>query len=204
MSEDPGLRTMAGAAMAIALLVGVGCASSSSPAGASALQPAPETNKPAPAESTGSDVASGEDSGAEDSGVTFARTESADSSGDTEPGHGPPLGLMEGDSAETETVASSSAARDSSSRPRWWVDDAIIEDGRILISAEALGRDVLTARRAAVDAGFDRLETAVQGEVLDERVIYTVVEPLPARSASRTGNRYVGYVLMSAVAPTSE
>jgi len=63
---------------------------------------------------------------------------------------------------------------------------------------------VHATRRAAVDAGFDRLERAIRGDVLDERVVYTVVEPLPARTASRTGNRYIGFVLMSAVAPSDD
>jgi len=88
-------------------------------------------------------------------------------------------------------------------RPEWWIDGPVHADGRLRIAAEALGHDVLEARRAAISAGRRTLERLSGDGIHDERVVYATVRPLP-RGASPSGPRFVGYVLMSSAAPDGE
>jgi hypothetical protein len=86
-------------------------------------------------------------------------------------------------------------------RPAWWIDEPQTASGRVYLSVEALGIDVRSARRAAVDSGIDQLTRMIGHDPLDDRVHATTVRPLPHRGGSSEGMRYIGYVLVSAEAP---
>lgn len=93
---------------------------------------------------------------------------------------------------------SDKAVRRTDGRPAWWIDAPRTADGRTTVAAEALGDDVLSARRAAVVAGRAALLRALAGAPADERIVYATVRPLPAGGAAPSGPRFVGYVLISA------
>lgn len=82
-------------------------------------------------------------------------------------------------------------------RPAWWVDRAGWRDGRYTLSAEALGDDVLSARRAAIAAARTEAARALGQGMRDERVESATVRRLTTDAPGR--ERYVGYVLMSAL-----
>lgn len=86
----------------------------------------------------------------------------------------------------------------SSERPKWWIDEPRTEEGRILLAAEALGADVLSARRSAVDAGWDALKRALADHPRDFRVEKTFLRPLSGDAGGTRSARYIGYVLISA------
>lgn len=85
-------------------------------------------------------------------------------------------------------------------RPSWWFDDALESDGRLIICAEALGSSMLEARRAAVEAGRQRLRRefglARAADLPEETIDRSWTWPLP-NSRTLQGNRYAAYVKMS-------
>lgn len=85
-------------------------------------------------------------------------------------------------------------------RPTWWVDRPGWRDGRYLLSAEAMGDDVLSARRAALAAARADAERALGRGMRDERVESAIVRRLSTDSPGAPGReRYVGYVRLSAL-----
>ena len=102
--------------------------------------------------------------------------------------------------AGKEPIAPTDSAR-TDGRPAWWVDEPQRASGRLYLSVEALGVDVRSARRAAVDAGITALTRALGHDPSDDRVHATTVRPLPHRGGANEGMRYIGYVLVSAEAP---
>lgn len=86
-------------------------------------------------------------------------------------------------------------------RPEWWIDEPQTASGRVYLSVEALGADIRSARRAAVDSGIELLTRMIGHDPMDDRVHATTVRPLPHRGGANDGMRYIGYVLVSAEAP---
>lgn len=86
----------------------------------------------------------------------------------------------------------------SEGRPEWWIRAAERRDGRIFLAAEALGADVLAARRSAVDAGWAALERAMDDRPRDFRVEKTFLRRLSGQARSERSAQYIGYVLISA------
>jgi hypothetical protein len=82
-------------------------------------------------------------------------------------------------------------------RPVWWVDQSGWRDGRYSICAEAMGEDVRTARRNAIDAARREAKSALGGTIRDERVETAIVRSLASDATGK--NRYVGYVRMTAL-----
>ena len=100
---------------------------------------------------------------------------------------------------QPRTVTPSDLAR-SDGRPAWWIDQPQTASGRVYLSVEALGVDVRSARRAAVDSGIALLTKMLGHDPMDDRVHATTVRPLPHRGGANEGMRYIGYVLVSAEA----
>lgn len=102
--------------------------------------------------------------------------------------------------APARPAPSSSAAREDG-RPHWWFSGAEAgAAGAVRICAEALGSDMVEARRAALEAGRGRLRSemglsmaeSVPGEIVERAWVW----PLPN---SRVGpSRYAAYVLIAA------
>jgi len=86
-------------------------------------------------------------------------------------------------------------------RPGWWIDEPQAASGRLYLAVEALGVDVRSARRAAVDSGIAALARMLGHDPVDDRVHATTVRPLPYRGGTNEGMRYIGYVLVSSEAP---
>lgn len=82
-------------------------------------------------------------------------------------------------------------------RPVWWADQSGWRDGRYSICAEAMGEDVRTARRNAIDAARRDAKSALGGSIRDERVETAIVRSLASDATGK--NRYVGYVRMTAL-----
>ena len=82
-------------------------------------------------------------------------------------------------------------------RPIWWADQSGWRDGRYSICAEAMGEDVRTARRNAIDAARRDAKSALGGSIRDERVETAIVRSLASDATGK--NRYVGYVRMTAL-----
>ena len=110
--------------------------------------------------------------------------------------------LTEEDNADDqpESVAPTDLAR-TDGRPAWWIDQPQTAAGRLYLAVEALGVDVRSARRAAVDSGIAALTRMLGRDPSDDRVHATTVRPLPHRGGTNEGMRYIGYVLVSAEAP---
>ena len=101
---------------------------------------------------------------------------------------------------EPDRVAGSDTAR-TDGRPAWWIDQPQQASGRLYLSVEALGEDVRSARRAAVDSGIGALTRMLGHYPADDKVHATTVRPLPHRGGTNEGMRYIGFVLVSAEAP---
>ncbi len=101
---------------------------------------------------------------------------------------------------DPEQVAGSDTGR-TDGRPAWWIDQPQQASGRLYLAVEALGVDVRSARRAAVDSGIGALTRMLGHDPADDKVHATTVRPLPHRGGSNEGMRYIGFVLVSAEAP---
>lgn len=88
-------------------------------------------------------------------------------------------------------------ARDDDGRPEWWLREPRWSEARLTVCAEALGESVRDARRAAVDAGLERLRTMLEREAEGAEVVVTTVRPLPVPAQAPGGMRYVGYVMVT-------
>lgn len=88
-------------------------------------------------------------------------------------------------------------ARDDDGRPEWWLREPRWSEARLTICAEALGESVRDARRAAVDAGLERLRMVLEREAEGAEVVVTTVRPLPVPAQAPGGMRYVGYVMVT-------
>ncbi|MCB9848467.1 MAG: hypothetical protein H6814_08645 [Phycisphaeraceae bacterium] len=86
-------------------------------------------------------------------------------------------------------------------RPAWWIDQPQTASGRLYLAVEALGADVRSARRAAVDQGIESLARMLGHDPEDDRIHATTVRPLPYKGGANEGMRYIGYVLVSSEAP---
>jgi len=107
---------------------------------------------------------------------------------------------------ETAKVDPPSAAlgSDARSRPDWWMPQPLEkEDGRIQLTAEALGTDVLDARRNAVRAAREAITRALGRPPREERIEFATVRRLPEQVQSPGAARFVGYVLISARSETA-
>jgi|GEM_PF-3713430 len=82
-------------------------------------------------------------------------------------------------------------------RPVWWLDAPQRDESRVAVCAEALGPDVLSARRAAVRAGRTAMARLFGAEATDAQVIAAAVRPLGVGEPSQNAARFVGFVLMS-------
>lgn len=92
-----------------------------------------------------------------------------------------------------ESVAGSGVWR-ADGRPMWWFEGIRREGDRAAVAAEAIARDVISARRAALEQGREALRRAT-GEGGDERVEAMLVRRLTGDGPGR--DRYVGYVKLS-------
>ncbi len=109
-------------------------------------------------------------------------------------------GDSSGPDAEPPEPTAEAEAAGRGSRPSWWLPAPHLEDGRVTVSSEALGRDVLDARRSAIEAGRDALRRSGAPGLREETITFATVRPVAAAAASKTGARYIGYVLISAEA----
>jgi len=82
-------------------------------------------------------------------------------------------------------------------RPAWWLDEPLRQGGEVVVSAEALGADLRSARRAAVDAGLERLARELGAEPATWEIRAATVRPLRAIRAPGEVNRFAGYVLIA-------
>ncbi len=89
------------------------------------------------------------------------------------------------------------AAIHDASRPGWWMRAPRLEEGRIYMTAEALGQGVLATKRAAVEAGRRLIEQR-QGQARDFRVERASMALLPEQQGG--GADHTGYVMVSALA----
>lgn len=81
-------------------------------------------------------------------------------------------------------------------RPSWWFGEVEMGGDRARLCAEALGKDMLSAKRAAVSAAKERLKRELGvGTLVGDEVERAWVWPLPHRETP--GARYAGYVLVS-------
>lgn len=103
-------------------------------------------------------------------------------------------------SVDPEEVAGTDTGR-TDGRPAWWIDEPQEASGRLYLAVEALGVDVRSARRAAVDSGIGALTRMLGHDPADDKVHATTVRPLPHRGGTNEGMRYIGFVLVSAEAP---
>ena len=87
----------------------------------------------------------------------------------------------------------------SDGRPEWWLREPQWTDGRLVVCAEALGEDVLDARRSAVASGHAALQRALSRDPGAVEIVATTVRPLPVPAQAPGGKRYVGYVMVSAL-----
>ena len=83
-------------------------------------------------------------------------------------------------------------------RPGWWFAGVRRGDGAVTVCAEAGGRDVRDARRAALDAARRRLGRELDLDPTRERVRFAQVLPLPAADTGRDSARFIGYVMLEA------
>lgn len=79
-------------------------------------------------------------------------------------------------------------------RPAWWFEGVHREGDRVVVAAEAMARDVVSARRGAVEQGRAALRRAT-GSGVDVRVESTLVKRLAGDGPGR--DRFVGYVRVS-------
>lgn len=84
-------------------------------------------------------------------------------------------------------------------RPSWWFADTVRTDDRVLLCAEALGPEMMDARRSAVESARqkmrDTLGLARDASIPDEHIEHAWVWPLP--NASVPEARYAAYVKIS-------
>jgi hypothetical protein len=84
-------------------------------------------------------------------------------------------------------------------RPSWWFGGAAVDSGRTRVCAEALGVDMLGAKRAAVAVARVRIRRELgigpATRLADELIERTWVWPLA--HSETPGARYAGYVLVS-------
>jgi hypothetical protein len=101
-----------------------------------------------------------------------------------------------------DTRAPRGARSERSLRPSWWIDEPVSRSGRLSVAAEALGNDVLSARRLVVDAAREALAHALEGRpVADERIEYVAVQPLPRDPNVSGAARFIAFARISAVDP---
>jgi len=83
-------------------------------------------------------------------------------------------------------------------RPDWWFAGVRRGDGAVTVCAEAGGKDVRDARRAALDAARRKLGRELELDPTRERVRFAQVLPLPAADTGRESARFIGYVMLEA------
>ncbi len=112
-----------------------------------------------------------------------------------------PLGERGGDEPRSTVrsgpFSSGSGTAGPDGRPAWWFSDIRSQDGRLHACAEALGHDLRSARRDAIEAARRRLIDS-GATVADERIDLTWAAPLGA--AKGGGARYTAYVQLSVLA----
>lgn len=114
-----------------------------------------------------------------------------------------PVAAADTRSSESRAVTPTDSTR-TDGRPAWWIDGPQTASGRMYLAVEALGVDVRSARRAAVDSGINSLTRMLGRDPSDDRIHATTVRPLPHRGGTNEGMRYIGYVLVSSEAPQPE
>ncbi len=103
--------------------------------------------------------------------------------------------------SEQETPADSGAASfwRADGRPAWWLAAPRREDGRVTVTAEAIGVDLGDARAKALGAGRAALQRicgpAPGGEKIESLIVRRLDSDAPGRA------RYVGYARLSAREP---
>jgi len=83
-------------------------------------------------------------------------------------------------------------------RPEWWFAGVRRGESAVMVCAEAGGRDVRDARRAALEAARRKLGRELELDPTRERVRFAQVLPLPAADAGGGSARYIGYVMLEA------
>lgn len=102
--------------------------------------------------------------------------------------------------AEEETSAETSPSFwRADGRPAWWLAEPRREDGRVTITAEAIGTDLSDARARAIEAGRAALAREAGPAPGGERVESLLVRRLEGDAPGRA--RYVGYARLSAREP---
>ncbi len=96
--------------------------------------------------------------------------------------------------SEGADTASGSKVWRADGRPVWWFEGVVEENGRVVVVAEAIARDVVSARRSALEGARAALQRACGG-VVEERVEAALARQLPGDGPGR--DRFVGYVRMS-------
>jgi len=86
-------------------------------------------------------------------------------------------------------------------RPVWWFAEAQWSQERVTVCVEALGPDVLEARRASVRAAREAIRELLGVVPTQAEIVLTTVKPLPVPAAAPGGNRYAGYVMITCVVP---
>ncbi len=89
-------------------------------------------------------------------------------------------------------------------KPVWWLDAPQRRENEVVVCAEALGKDVLDARRAAVAAGEAALQQLLGDEPAESEPLATAVRPLGAAEGPPGAARFVGFVMMRAVVAHAE
>jgi len=122
----------------------------------------------------------------------------------------PPQAQQRSDDAQTAAQAPSPQApqsgRDAGPRgwrrdgkPVWWLDAPQRRGDEVVVCAQALGEDVLGARRAAVAAGEAALRRLLGAEPSLAEPLATAVRPLGAAEGPPGAARFAGFVMMRAV-----
>ncbi len=122
---------------------------------------------------------------------------------------GPPVDLAAPSDTPAEPIGADTADASSDSesfwrpdgRPIWWLAEPRSEDGRVVLTVEAMGRDLSDARAKAISAAREAVRRhagpAPGGERLEALVVRKLEGDAPGRS------RYVGYARVSAREPES-
>lgn len=84
-------------------------------------------------------------------------------------------------------------------KPVWWLDQPQRKGDEIVLCAQALGEDVLGARRAAVAAGEAALRRLLGAEPSLAEPLATAVRPLGTAEGPPGAARFAGFVMMRAV-----
>lgn len=100
---------------------------------------------------------------------------------------------------ETPTEKGAASFWRADGRPAWWLAAPRREDGRVTVTAEAIGADLGDARARALSAGRAALQRvcgpAPGGEKIESLIVRRLDSDAPGRA------RYVGYARLSAREP---